>query len=316
MEMQIAAAADHGVNVFIYDWYWYDGQPFLEGCLNDGYLKARNNDRVKFYLMWANHDVRLIWDRRHADNVARNLDGSVVWKGAVSPEEFRQIARRTIDKYFSHPSYYKRDGKPVYMIYHLGVFLEGMGSVEAARRELDWFRAETVKAGYPGLELQAAIRSEKPIDITGVDGKDVGTQRDVVTKLGFDAITHYQFIHITGMDRDYSEVVRDAAAEWRRLAKEYPMTYHPHVAGGWDNSPRTIKHVGQIVKNNTPQAFEQALREAKAFVDARPDRRPLITINSWNEWSESSYLQPDDLNGYGFLEAVRRIFGGENASKK
>ena len=59
MEMEIAAAADHGVNVFIYDWYWYDGAPFLEGQLNDGYLKARNNDRVKFYLMWANHDVDL-----------------------------------------------------------------------------------------------------------------------------------------------------------------------------------------------------------------------------------------------------------------
>jgi len=42
-------------NVFIFDWYWYDGMPFLEGCLNDGYLKARNNNRVKFYLMWANH---------------------------------------------------------------------------------------------------------------------------------------------------------------------------------------------------------------------------------------------------------------------
>ncbi len=32
MEMQINAAADHGVNVFIYDWYWYDRRPFLENC--------------------------------------------------------------------------------------------------------------------------------------------------------------------------------------------------------------------------------------------------------------------------------------------
>ena len=31
MEMQIEAATRHGVNVFIYDWYWYDGMPFLEG---------------------------------------------------------------------------------------------------------------------------------------------------------------------------------------------------------------------------------------------------------------------------------------------
>ena len=40
MEMEIEAAVDHGVNVFIYDWYWYDRRPFLENCLNDGFLKA------------------------------------------------------------------------------------------------------------------------------------------------------------------------------------------------------------------------------------------------------------------------------------
>ena len=34
---------------------------------------------------------------------------------------------------------------------------------------------------------------------------------------------------------------------------------------------------------------------------------PLVTINSWNEWTETSYLQPDDLYGYGYLEAVRRV---------
>lgn len=31
MEMEINQAADHGVNVFIFDWYWYDGRPFIHG---------------------------------------------------------------------------------------------------------------------------------------------------------------------------------------------------------------------------------------------------------------------------------------------
>ena len=51
---KIDAAVSSGVNVFIYDWYWFDDAPFLEGCLDNGFLKARNNDRMKFYLMWAN----------------------------------------------------------------------------------------------------------------------------------------------------------------------------------------------------------------------------------------------------------------------
>ena len=38
------------------------------------------------------------------------------------------------------------------------------------------------------------------------------------------------------------------------------------------------------------------------------EQPPLVTINSWNEWTETSYLQPDDLYGYGYLEAVRSVF--------
>jgi len=65
-----------------------------------------------------------------------------------------------------------------------------------------------------------------------------------------------------------------------------------------------------VVKKNTPEAFGKALLAAKAFADARPKQAPLITINSWNEWTETSYLQPCSLFGYGYLEAVKRVFGG------
>ena len=47
---------------------------------------------------------------------------------------------------------------------------------------------------------------------------------------------------------------------------------------------------------------------AKDYADRHPGQPPLITINSWNEWTESSYLEPDDLYGYGYLEAVKRVF--------
>ena len=54
-ELQISMAADHGIDTFIYDWYWYEGDPFLNAALDQGYLQAQNNDRLKFALMWANH---------------------------------------------------------------------------------------------------------------------------------------------------------------------------------------------------------------------------------------------------------------------
>ena len=57
MEKWIDVATAHGINTFIFDWYWFNGQPFLESTVNNGFLKAKNNKKMKFYLMWANHNV-------------------------------------------------------------------------------------------------------------------------------------------------------------------------------------------------------------------------------------------------------------------
>ncbi len=306
-EMEISAAADHGVNVFIFDWYWYDGMPFLEGHLNDGYLKARNNDRVKFYLMWANHNVGLTWDKR---NAGLPTDGSLIWKGDVDRREFEIVCRRVIEKYFSHPSYYTVDGKPSFMIYDLNTLIRGLGGLQQTKDALDWFREETVKAGFPGLDLQLTLR-RSAANVTGIDGDNVGTQRDVVQNLGFDGVTHYQFVHFTNINRDFMEIMDDVVQVWDNLDNDFNIPYYAHVSVGWDNNPRFNMFRGGIVKNNTPENFEKALIMAKEFADARPGQVPLITINSWNEWTETSYLQPCTMFGYGYLEAIRNVFGND-----
>ncbi len=303
-EMEINAAADHGVNVFIFDWYWYDGMPFLEGHLNDGYLKARNNDRVKFFLMWANHDVNMTWDKRNAGKP----NDALIWKGSVDRDEFEVICHRVIEKYFSHPSYYTVNGKPAFMIYELDKLIQGLGGVKQTKEALEWFRKETIKAGFKGLDLQLTLRRNGS-GVTGIAGDNAGTQKEIVKQLGFDGATHYQFVHFTNVDRDYNEIMNDVEKEWNSIDNDFEIPYYAHVSVGWDNNPRFEMFREGVVKNNTPENFEKALVRAKAYADAHPGQVPLITINSWNEWTETSYLQPCTLYGYGYLEAVKRIFG-------
>lgn len=307
-EMEIAAAADHGVNVFIFDWYWYDGLPFLEGHLNDGYLKARNNDRVKFYLMWANHDVPLIWDKRNADDLASQRNRSLVWRGDIDRREFEKIAQRWIEKYFPHPSYYRIDGKPVFMLYDWHKFIKGMGGIEPAREALEWFRHRVQQAGFAGLELQLALRDPRTFRLEAPPDEGLGSPREIIHQLGFDSLTHYQFFHFLDVDRDYTEIVKDAATEWNVISSGHAAKYYPHVSMGWDSSPRFERYVGSVTRNNTPANFEQALIRARDFVDAHADQAPLITLNSWNEWTETSYLQPCTKYGYGYLQAVKNVF--------
>lgn len=305
MQMQIDAAADHGVNVFIYDWYWYDRRPFLETCLNNGYLKAKNNDRVKFYLMWANHDVRNIWDIRTSHD-----NENIIWLAAVDRPEFERLARRIIERYFHHPSYYTIDGKPVFNIYDLQNLVDGLAGIKPTREALDWFRDECVRSGLPGLHLQLTQWAERPMNLSGVDSGATQTRAKTAEELGFDSMTHYQYVHFTDVDRDYAAILPDVTAEWQRLDREHSIPYFPHVSLGWDNNPRFKEFRPNVVKNATPAEVKKAFEAARTFLDQHPDRPPLVTVNSWNEWTETSYLEPDDLYGYGYLEAIREVFGG------
>ena len=307
MEMQIDSALSHGVNVFIYDWYWYDRRPFLEQCLDEGFLCAPNNEKMKFYIMWANHDAGYTWDVRLSDLLWSSEDPTV-WLGSVDRHEFEIVARRIIDKYFSRPNYYKINGKPVFMIYDVDNLVKGLGGIDATRDALEWFRNETVKAGHKGLELQLTGWGERMNNMSGVDGNKFLSTKDVVPALGFDSITNYQFVHFCDMNRDYSAILPEVYAEWERMDRDYSVPYYPHVSIGWDNNPRFLGYVPCVCKNNTPKAFEGALQKAKNYIDSHSLPAPLITINSWNEWTETSYLQPDTKYGYGYLDAIKKVF--------
>ena len=302
MEMEIEAAVDHGVNVFIYDWYWFDRRPFLENCLNDGFLGAKNNGKMKFYLMWANHNAGVTWDKRNSHDF-----DTIVWNGDVDRREFERAMNRVIEKYFRLPNYYTIDGKPVFMIYDVPNLVRGLGGVEQTADAIRWFREACAKAGLPGLHLQFALWSGKALNLSGVDGeKDVPVEE--FDSIGFDSCTHYQYCHFVNIDRDYEDVLPDVVQEMERLEKKLGFPYFPHVSVGWDNNPRFVGRVDGILRNCVPENIEKALREAKEYADRHPEQPPLITINSWNEWTESSYLEPDDLYGYGYLEAIRRVF--------
>ena len=298
MRQQIEQATAHGVNVFIYDWYWYDNRPFLENCLNDGFLKAENRDKMKFYLMWANHDANHYWNIDLSDDYG----STVIWDGAVARSGFETVVDRVIEKYFKQPNYYRINGCPVFMIYDIKNLIKGLGGVKETADAIAYFRERTREAGFPDLHLQITIWGERSVNLSGFDSNMKGSTKDVVSLLGADSVSHYQFVHFTDVDRDYLDILADVRREWERIDEEYAVPYFPHVSCGWDNNPRFRRFKEKVVKNNTPENVQKAFAYAKEYVDAHPSLpAPLITVNSWNEWTETSYLQPDDLYGYGYL---------------
>lgn len=302
-EKIIKTALKYGVNTFIFDWYWYEGRPFLESVLNDGFLKAKNNRKMKFYLMWANHTHTAYINPDEPD---KNKN---YWKGETSAEDFDRFTDHIIKDYFSQPNYYTIDGKPVFAIYEVGTFVNGMGGMENARKALDRFRDKCVKAGLKDVHLQAILWGALPTTLSGVPGDKTETQDNTVKYLGFESLTNYQWCHFVPANQDYQSWGEQATAKYDEFSNSFSVPYFPHVSIDWDNNPRFPGNDPQLaVTGVTPEKFENFLRVAKDFVDKHPNQVPLVTINAWNEWAEGSYLEPDTHFKYGFLEAVKKVF--------
>ncbi|MBE0654538.1 MAG: glycoside hydrolase family 99-like domain-containing protein [Bacteroidales bacterium] len=292
MEKWIDAATSHGVNIFIFDWYWFDEGPFLESSLNNGFLKAKNNDKMQFYLMWANHDVRRnYWNVHKFTN-----DTAIMWRGAVDRENFEIIVERVIKQYFKQPNYYKIDGCPVFSIFSIYNLMKSFGSIEETRVALDYFREETRKAGFPDLHIQM-IAFEAP----------TGNLVRNLESLGVNSVTKYNWGG--PIPEDYIQWGTESMERRDQWDKALNMPYFPNVSIGWDDSPR-FPHKGKehvVHYNKSPEGFASFLYKAKEYCDEHPEQPKLITVFSWNEWIEGGYLLPDIKYGFGHLEAVKKV---------
>ena len=297
VEKWINTALEHGVNTFVYDWYWFDNKPFLESALNDGFLKAPSNEKMNFYLMWANHDVKKnYWNyHRYGD------DDSILWNGDVDRATFEVIVDRVIKQYFSRPNYLKINGCPVFAIFSMRIFMRGLGGEEPAREALAYFREKVREAGFPDVHIQGI--SGGPSDPSA---QRLDTIVERVEALGMDS---FAFYNMGGFNVDYKQHCEDAKAIREGLDAKLDVPVFPCVSVAWDETPRFPKKGEADVTrtNGTPENFAAALRLAKQYADAHPEQFPLITINAWNEWVEGSYLLPDKVNGFGYLETVKAV---------
>lgn len=312
MERKIRIAAEHGVDAFLYDWYWYDDGPFLQNGLDQGFLGASNRGRVRFALMWANHD----WTDIHP--YKRSSKPALLYPGCVTPATFESVTRHVIEAYFGQESYLTIDGRPYFSFYEIGTLVRSFGSVPAARAALDAFRARGRAAGFPGLHLNAVMWGS-PI----LPGETAPARpAELVKALGFDSVTSYVWVHHwapgAGPTIPYETVLAQYLAYWDKVHGEFGVPYFPNVTMGWDSSPRTVMSdmwgpslgypFTPVITGNTPEAFRHALQETRARL-ARCGDPAVVTVNAWNEWTEGSYLEPDTEFGLGYLEAIRAVFG-------
>jgi hypothetical protein len=276
-DWQMKWALEHGIGFFIYDWYWSQGARQLEHALHDGYLNSRFKDKMKFCLLWANHNPAKTSSEADCINVTR------YW----------------IENYFKLPNYLKVDGKNVMVIFSPHRLTEDMGS-DAVKAAFGKMRKMCEDAGVGGLYLVACTYPG-------------GHIKNLVDE-GYDALSGYNYPGANNKGQQYAPyewMVEGYKDYWNQIADAAAIPYIPVCEPGWDARPwHGLKSFVRTGKS--PFLWKSMLENAKAFVDdprrKQEGDRKLVFLEAWNEFGEGDYIEPHAEFGFAYLEAVREVF--------
>lgn len=283
MERQINLAADHGVAFFSFCWYWHDNKgPINVKSIEDDpkhlpmqlFMQAKNNKRMEFCLLVANHG-------------GFEIVGLEAWKQAA--DYWMTL--------FKHPSYLRVEGKPLLVIFSpRGANKEGLAYLQEAAR----------KAGFPGVAVTGCAGGKPE------DGFSIRTHYNVTPKgtwasknsehhsyqelldanvQAWRETPGQQFIPVAtqGWDRRPWEGIGGLGPKGSTVSWYYDKGTPEAFAG-------MLTKMAQWMEANPAQATK--------------DR--LALIYAWNEIGEGGWLVPckDDPDG-AYLKAIRKVVLGK-----
>jgi len=297
---EIELAADHGIDAFLVDWYWYSGVRIMEEALERGLLKARNRRRVKFALMWANHN----WADYFPAPFAQKWNSWL--PSRHSQADWFRVIDYCLDHYFGQSHYWHYEDRLFFSIFEPERLVNELGGPREAARVFRRTDRRLRRANLPPLHLNAMVWTPKA----------VGMLREA----GFSSTTQYTMVP-TGskvspeLTMDYADIMQACRDSWAAFAAA-ELPHFPVAPMGWDVTPRCQKDVPwpfpprpgaasqtypyiAVTVNNTPKLFGQLCAEARQFANGKP-----VVINAWNEWTEGSYLLPERRTGTAYLKAL------------
>ena len=279
---QAQLAREAGVHAFVIYHYWFSGKHapahhkvlyrIPELMLRDG------QPDIPFMFSWANEPWSRRWD---------GTDNEILLSQDYGDEKEWTEHFEYLYPFFAHKRYVRINGKPalaLYRIGHLGSKLQPM---------LKLWNELALKKGLSGLYIINTLGGNY-----NRDGNTAHLLQSVAeVSASFHFCPHYQL--------DFPSVgevsVSDAPIVLNRLHPQYWCAF----STGFDSRVRRPNH---FQFQRTPAQFRNVL--AKSFAAMQVSRWKYVEENyyfimAWNEWNEQAILEPDHINGFGHLIALR-----------
>ncbi len=305
MRWQADLAKEYGIDGFCIYHYYSVGklqmQKPAEIILNDKDID------MKFFFSWANHDFLKQWF---------NGDGRLLRRQEYGTEKEWENHYKYLSQFFNDSRYIKIDGKPVFVIYdvfHIHCFNEMMLMWDRLAKQ-DGFKGIYIIATKSNTNLKSLDLLEKkwinkvfvfePMNYrsNGKNGNYVYiTYRRIKTVL---IRLNNKYFSKKSLQEKFSINKAYRAICSRRMMKDELYGFFTD----WDNTPR-YREKSIVFWGASVELFEYYFNIV--YKKSCNEKKEFLFINAWNEWGESAYLEPDKLNKYRYLEAIKRSVRNE-----
>lgn len=302
MQWQADLAQKYGIDGFcFYHYYFKDGRKILEKPA-ENLLKWKNID-MPFCFCWANQTWARSWSNIRAGNAwaarfetkGKNKDNVLLEQKYGSQETWINHFEY-LYPFFCDDRYIKINNKPVFLIYK-------SEDISILGEMLTCWNNLISKRGYEG------------IFVIGVNSTEKSSILDAVLFQGPSAYIHPRIAGKKGSEKWVNGIRTYQYTDiWNNALEVDSIGDVKTYFGGfvdYDDTPRRGK-MGFCMTEVSPQIFEKNIFDLaiKNIVAGNE----FLFINAWNEWGEGNYLEPDKKNGYGYLEAVKRVMEKCNSS--
>jgi lipopolysaccharide biosynthesis protein len=315
---QVDLANQYGVHGFCHYHYWFDGKQLLETPTE---IFLRNKDiKLKFCLAWANETWSRRWDGQ---------DHHILVAQTHPPDKERwELHFQYLVRAWTDERAIQIDGKPIFLIYR-------PYKIEKLPDMLDYFQHRAHQCGlrgiyfvvmnqygFPDAQMQAlfdAVMMFQPF-VSMFALRDEKYKKSFRYRSVADAKTRllrsFREPRRTQVADQLGPTIENYDEVWRDIITRIHPSAKPIFPGGfvdWDNTARYNRRA-TIFAGATPEKFEFWMRRLLGAVTVnRPEER-LVFINAWNEWAEGAHLEPDNRNGYLYLDAIRKAVGHQTES--
>lgn len=294
---QAELARTYGIYGFCIYHYWIEGRLLLEKPMQ---LLLQNQDiNINYCISWANHNWTKSLREKSKEIVLHQSYGGVKdWE-----EHFNYLL-----PFFKDSRYIKIDGKPLVVIYRPNDISNFDEMVKKWNKMANDNGLLGISFAYQHSDYDH--RKEKNGDLFdfGIEYEPTYCENEtksVLLRRKYQSLKNMICIKSKIPIMKWNAIKMDYNKTWNAIIKMKPRDGKmiPGAFIDWDNTPRGNKK-GKIYYNFSVKKFQYYFRMLIEKT-RKVYKRDLIFIFAWNEWGEGGYLEPDNVDGYGRLEAIR-----------